>query len=132
MAKALKAKKSDKPERTKDKFVFRGSKDRFGSARLVSDKRSMSSGEIEPIESAVRAKPAALKKSDIPGERRGVLNYASVLDNAVETFGSRFNANAWLYRPNRVFANKTPLQILTEDPEAIEEELVRIDHGMFT
>jgi uncharacterized protein (DUF2384 family) len=59
------------------------------------------------------------------------LDYADVLTHAVETFGSRVNANAWLKKPNRVFHNQTPLQILTEDPAAVEEELVRIDHGMF-
>src|SRR5208283_3119454 len=57
--------------------------------------------------------------------------YAGVLAHAVETFGSRTNANAWLNKPNRVFHNQAPLQILTEDPAAVEEELVRIDHGMF-
>lgn len=57
--------------------------------------------------------------------------YAAVLNHAVDTFGSRTNANAWLNKPNRVFHNQSPLQILTEDPAAVEEELVRIDHGMF-
>ncbi|MFZ0313211.1 MAG: MbcA/ParS/Xre antitoxin family protein [Candidatus Korobacteraceae bacterium] len=47
------------------------------------------------------------------------------------TFGSRVNANTWLNKPNRVFHNQSPLQILTQDPAAVEEELVRIDHGMF-
>ena len=56
--------------------------------------------------------------------------YAEVLAHAVNTFGSRTNANAWLNKPNRLFHNRTPLQILTEDPAAVEEELVRIDHGM--
>ena len=60
-----------------------------------------------------------------------VTEYAKVLAHAVETFGSRTNANAWLDRPNRVFNNRSPLQILTQDPGAVEEELVRIDHGMF-
>jgi len=60
-----------------------------------------------------------------------LLDYANVLAHAVETFGSRANASAWLNRSNRMFANQTPLQILTEDPAAVEEELVRIDHGMF-
>jgi uncharacterized protein (DUF2384 family) len=58
-------------------------------------------------------------------------DYADVLAHAVETFGSRVNANAWLNKPNRVFHNQSPLQILTQDPAAVEEELVRIDHGMF-
>ena len=67
-------------------------------------------------------------------QTKGVSNlkeYASVLAHAVDTFGSRTNANTWLNKPNRVFHNQTPLQILTVDPDAVEEELVRIDHGMF-
>lgn len=59
-----------------------------------------------------------------------VAEYANVLAHAVDTFGSRTNANAWLNRPNRVFNQKSPLQILTQDPAAVEEELVRIDHGI--
>lgn len=60
-----------------------------------------------------------------------LVEYAKIFLHAVDTFGSRTNANAWLNKPNRVFHNQTPLQILTEDPAAVEEELVRIDHGMF-
>ncbi|MGC2111168.1 MAG: MbcA/ParS/Xre antitoxin family protein [Candidatus Korobacteraceae bacterium] len=59
------------------------------------------------------------------------MEYAQVLAHAVDTFGSRSNANSWLNKPNRVFHNQSPLQILTQDPAAVEEELVRIDHGMF-
>ena len=62
---------------------------------------------------------------------RQMTEYAEVLAHAVDTFGSRINANAWLNRPNRVFNNQSPLQVLTQDPAAVEEELVRIDHGMF-
>jgi len=72
-----------------------------------------------------------LNRSATQGERKEVMNYAHVLAHAIETFGSRVNANAWLNRPNRMFANRSPLQILTEDPQAVEEELVRIDHGIF-
>ncbi|MGB8887793.1 MAG: MbcA/ParS/Xre antitoxin family protein [Candidatus Korobacteraceae bacterium] len=60
-----------------------------------------------------------------------VMEYAEVLAHAVETFGSRIRANAWLNRPSRIFNNQSPLQVLTQDPAAVEEELVRIDHGMF-
>jgi hypothetical protein len=62
---------------------------------------------------------------------RQTVEYASVLAHAVDTFGSRTRANAWLNRPNRIFNNQSPLQVLTQDPAAVEEELVRIDHGMF-
>ena len=60
-----------------------------------------------------------------------VVEYAEVLAHAVEIFGSRIRANAWLNRPSRIFNNQSPLQVLTENPGAVEEELVRIDHGMF-
>ena len=59
-----------------------------------------------------------------------MLEYARVLAHAVDTFGSRMKAGAWLNRPNRVFSNRSPLQVLTQDPSGVEEELVRIDHGM--
>jgi len=59
------------------------------------------------------------------------MEYAEVLAHAVEIFGSRIRANAWLNRPSRIFNNQSPLQVLTEDPAAVEEELVRIDEGMF-
>lgn len=59
------------------------------------------------------------------------MKYAQVLAHAVEIFGSRIRANAWLNRPNRIFNNQSPIQVLTQDPEAVEEELVRIDEGIF-
>jgi hypothetical protein len=130
MAKELKAKKSVKPERTTGK-VFRDSAGNFASGQLVSNKRSIPSGNVESAEPAIRTNSPALNRSATRGEGKQVMNYAHVLAHAVETFGSRVNANEWLNRPNRMFANKTPLQILTADPEAVEEELVRIDHGMF-
>ncbi len=71
------------------------------------------------------------KNPPYAGLNARVMDYAQVLAHAVDTFGSRPNANAWLNKPNRVFHNQSPLQILTEDPAAVEEELVRIDHGMF-
>lgn len=60
-----------------------------------------------------------------------VMKYAEVLAHAVEIFGSRVRANAWLNRPNRIFKNQSPIQILTQDPEAVEEELIRIDEGIY-
>jgi uncharacterized protein (DUF2384 family) len=58
------------------------------------------------------------------------MEYAAVLAHAVDTFGYRLKAEAWLNRENRIFNNRSPLQILTQDPGAVEQELVRIDHGM--
>ncbi len=59
-----------------------------------------------------------------------MLEYARVLAHAVDTFGSRMKAGAWLNRPNRIFNNRSPLQVLAQDPSGVEEELVRIGHGM--
>ena len=59
-----------------------------------------------------------------------VKEYAQVLAHAVDTFGSRWKADTWLNRPNRVFNQRSPLQVLTLDPQSVEEELTRIDHGM--
>jgi putative toxin-antitoxin system antitoxin component (TIGR02293 family) len=61
-----------------------------------------------------------------------ILEYAEVLAHAVQTFGTRLKAEAWLNRPNRLFDNRSPLQILVLDPAAVEEELTRIDHGMYS
>ena len=71
------------------------------------------------------------KRAKAPKADTNVTEYAAVLAHAVDTFGSRTRANAWLNRPSRIFNNQSPLQILTQDPAAVEEELVRIDHGMF-
>ena len=59
-----------------------------------------------------------------------IMEYAEVLAHAVDTFGSRMRADTWLNKPNRIFNNQSPFQVLTQDPSAVEEELARIDHGM--
>ena len=51
--------------------------------------------------------------------------------HALETFGEEWKALHWLNRPNRLFAGKTPAQVLETEPESVELELTRIDHGIF-
>ncbi len=76
------------------------------------------------------SKPAT-KASVGPRPVAGVgKRYAQVLAHAVDTFGSQTRANDWLNRANTVFNGRSPIQVLTEDPAGVEEELVRIDHGM--
>lgn len=55
----------------------------------------------------------------------------AVLAHAFETFGSRDKAEHWLHRPNHVFQGKTPQEMLSSDPQAVEVELTRIDHGVY-
>jgi uncharacterized protein (DUF2384 family) len=106
---------------------LRGETGKFGG-RFRSDAKL--SAVLEARKTAT-ARDALKRRPKATGADLNVTEYAMVLAHAVDTFGSRINANAWLNRPNRVFSNQTPLQILTKDPAAVEEELVRIDHGMF-
>jgi len=83
------------------------------------------------IPGAKRQRTSGIQIKDVHvKEYAQVLEYARVLAHAVETFGSRWKADAWLNRPNRIFNQRSPLQVLTVDPPAVDEELVRIDHGM--
>jgi putative toxin-antitoxin system antitoxin component (TIGR02293 family) len=79
-----------------------------------------------PVASSARRKKPKAARVD-----PRVAEYAAVLAHAVDIFGSRIRANAWLNRPSRIFNNQSPIQVLTQDPEAVEEELVRIDEGIF-
>jgi uncharacterized protein (DUF2384 family) len=57
-----------------------------------------------------------------------------IVAHALETFGSEGKAWLWLERPNTLFAGSTPIQILQTDPtqyELVEDELTRIDYGVF-
>ncbi|HEY4089129.1 MAG TPA: MbcA/ParS/Xre antitoxin family protein [Bryobacteraceae bacterium] len=48
-----------------------------------------------------------------------------------DTFGEEAKAVHWLNRRNPLFAGKTPAEALETDPESVEQELTRIDHGIF-
>ncbi|HWE48370.1 MAG TPA: MbcA/ParS/Xre antitoxin family protein [Bryobacteraceae bacterium] len=48
-----------------------------------------------------------------------------------ETFGTEDKALHWLGRPNPLFGGRTPAEVLEIEPDAVEQELVRIDHGIF-
>ena len=58
----------------------------------------------------------------------------AIVAHALETFGSEEKARHWLERPNALFAGSAPISILQDDPrryELVEDELTRIDHGVF-
>jgi uncharacterized protein (DUF2384 family) len=57
-----------------------------------------------------------------------------IVAHALETFGTERKAWLWLERPNSLFSGSAPIQILLTDPsryELVEEELSRIDYGVF-
>jgi hypothetical protein len=53
-----------------------------------------------------------------------------VLAHAAETFGSAQKAERWLKRPNPLLDGR-PLDRIEHDPQAIDDELTRIDHGIY-
>jgi hypothetical protein len=73
--------------------------------------------------------PVTTQPAD-PSYHPAIMEYATVLAHAVDTFGSKIKAEAWLNRGNRVFNNRSPLQVLIQDPSAVEQELFRIDYGI--
>jgi putative toxin-antitoxin system antitoxin component (TIGR02293 family) len=62
-----------------------------------------------------------------------VIRLARIFTFALEVFGNRDNTWHWLRTPKRLFDNKAPLDLLDTEAGAreVEEELVRIDEGMF-
>ena len=65
------------------------------------------------------------------GKASSMLSQDHLRAHVMETFGDEAKASHWLNRPNPLFAGKTPLELLDTDPQAIEIELTRIDHGIF-
>jgi uncharacterized protein (DUF2384 family) len=53
------------------------------------------------------------------------------LAHAFGTFGSRQKTDHWLHRPNHTFQGRTPLAVIETDPQAVEIELTKIDHGVY-
>jgi putative toxin-antitoxin system antitoxin component (TIGR02293 family) len=68
-----------------------------------------------------------------PDESDRVIRVARIFTLTLEVFGNREKAWHWLRKPKRLFDDKAPLDLL--DTEAgtrvVEEELIRIDEGMF-
>jgi putative toxin-antitoxin system antitoxin component (TIGR02293 family) len=57
-----------------------------------------------------------------------------IVAHALDTFGSEGKAWLWLERPNTLLGGLSPIQILQTDPtsyELVEDELTRIDYGVF-
>jgi uncharacterized protein (DUF2384 family) len=58
----------------------------------------------------------------------------AIVAHALETFGSESKAWLWLQRDNALLGGNAPIQILQTDPakyELVEDELTRIDYGVF-
>lgn len=62
-----------------------------------------------------------------------VLRIARIFTLTLEVFGNREKAWHWLRKPKWLFDDKAPLDLLDTEAgaRAVEEELIRIDEGMF-
>jgi uncharacterized protein (DUF2384 family) len=54
-----------------------------------------------------------------------------IAEHALATFGSPEKAQQWTNRPNSLFQEKKPAQMIASDLVGAEAELVRIDHGVY-
>lgn len=69
-----------------------------------------------------------------PDESDRLIRVARVAAMASEVLGSGAKAKAWLSRPNRALAGKTPISLLDTDTgvRQVEAILGRIAHGVFS
>jgi len=60
--------------------------------------------------------------------------FAEILARATEIFGSKAEAQAWLHRPAMALDQRKPLDLLSTpaDVKALEDHLIRIEHGVYT
>jgi uncharacterized protein (DUF2384 family) len=101
----------------------------------ISSEMGLTIDEIRRIKADAKAQFVSISRSQ-KSERtthvaRPGQTSEAVLAHARETFGSEEKANRWLQRPNHVFRGKTPLEAIEQDPQAVEIELTRIDHGVY-
>lgn len=62
-----------------------------------------------------------------------ILMLLRVIEKGTTTFGSLTKFNHWFFRENRIFENKQPSDMMDNDfgVRLVEEELDRIEHGVF-
>jgi len=77
-----------------------------------------------------RKKPNRLE----PGESDRLVRTARIVAWAIDVFGSREKAAAWLDRPNRALGGEKPLSLLDTEIGAgqIEDVLGRMEHGVIS
>jgi putative toxin-antitoxin system antitoxin component (TIGR02293 family) len=67
-------------------------------------------------------------------ESERVVRLADALAHAIDVLGSREKARRWLGEPNRALGGASPMSLLDTGlgAQAVDELLVRIDHGVFS
>ncbi|MBK4722392.1 DUF2384 domain-containing protein [Azospirillum sp. YIM DDC1] len=90
-------------------------------------------GEIERLVAPLRTQQRRRKEGRLsPSESDVTCRLARVLIRAEGTLGNRARAFSWLRRPNRSFADATPMTLLGTEAggRRVEELLLRADFGM--
>jgi RNA polymerase sigma-70 factor, ECF subfamily len=87
-------------------------------------------GTGEALQLSVNPEPSPLLPASYQHAKSGTPS-GQILAHAAETFGSAEKADHWLNRPNHVFQGRTPRATLATDPQSVEIELSRIDHGVY-
>lgn len=79
------------------------------------------------------ARRKALRLLD-SAESERVVRLAGTLAHATEVFGSREKAREWMRTPNRALGGVSPLSLLDTEigARAVDDELVRIEYGVFS
>jgi uncharacterized protein (DUF2384 family) len=55
----------------------------------------------------------------------------AIWKHAVEVFGSERKASSWFQTQLAELGDRTPEQVLSQDPDSVEAVLDRIDYGVF-
>jgi uncharacterized protein (DUF2384 family) len=97
--------------------------------RLIKSRAKAQFRELSEESSKLRSQPSNHATKEPLRDMRSQAD--TVLAHARETFGSEEKTEHWLRRPNHVFQGKTPLEMIESDPEQVEIELTRIDHGVY-
>ena len=84
------------------------------------------------MEMPMKDRPPARPDQSYPQSETNSGSYPDqIRQHALDTFGTEAKALHWLHRPNHLFGGKTPIEALATQPDTVERELVKIDHGIF-
>jgi putative toxin-antitoxin system antitoxin component (TIGR02293 family) len=81
-----------------------------------------------------RRKQSAETRRLDPHESEVVVRVARIVSDAREAFGNVDTARRWLSKPNRALGGRVPIELLDTDvgAQAVSDEIVRIEHGVFS
>jgi len=119
-------------ELTAEGFAFQDVKDMLAGSALMNDRKIISrivGRSVRTLQRQVGKKQANLN----PQQSAVALQYAKVLEDAINVFGTQQLAEEWLGRPCKFLDGNVPLDMI-DNPvgfQAVEEYLERIEYGVY-